>query len=60
MLKKYVKHPKVSIIILVKDALKYVDKCLKSLNKYTNNYELILVDNNSKKKTKDYLKKLDW
>lgn len=60
MIKKYVKHPKVSIIILVKDALKYVDKCLKSLNKYTNNYELILVDNNSKKPTKDYLKKLDW
>jgi len=60
MLKKYVKHPKVSIIILVKDALKYVDKCLRSLNKYTNNYELILVNNNSKEETKDYLKKLDW
>ena len=60
MLKKYIKHPKVSIIILIKDALKYVDQCLRSVNKYTNNYELILVDNDSKKPTKDYLKKLDW
>ncbi len=60
MLKKYVKHPKVSVIILIKDALKYVDICLKSVNKYTNNYELILIDNDSKKPTKDYLKKLDW
>ncbi len=56
---KYVKHPKVTIIILVKDVLNYVKRCLTSVNKYTNNYELIIVDNDSKQETKDYLKALD-
>ncbi len=54
------KHPKVSIIILIKDALEYVEKCIKSLNDYTNYFELILIDNGSNQKTKDWLKKLDW
>jgi len=58
--KKYIKHPKVSIIIPVKDALDYLYKCLISLNKYTENYELIIVDNNSKKETGEFLDKLDW
>ncbi|MCL5073191.1 MAG: glycosyltransferase, partial [Actinobacteria bacterium] len=56
----YLKHPKVSIIILVKDALKWVRNCIESLNTYTNNFELILVDNGSDKKTKEFLKSLDW
>lgn len=56
----YIKHPKVSIVILVKDALYYVKKCLKSLNAYTDNYELIIVDNDSKEKTKKYLKSIDF
>ncbi len=51
---------KVSIIILVKDALYYVKKCLESLKKYTKNYELIIVDNNSNKETKEYLENIDW
>ncbi len=57
---KYVKHPKVSIVIPVKDALKYLKKCLVSLNKCTENYELIIIDNNSKKETKDFIDSLDW
>lgn len=60
IIRTYLKHPKVSIIVLVKDALKYVKKCLKSLNEYTDNYELIIVDNGSNKKTKKFLKNLDW
>lgn len=56
----YLKHPKVSIVILIKDALKWVRNCIESLNRYTNNFELILVDNGSDKKTKDFLKSLDW
>lgn len=54
-----IEHPKVSIIILVKDALPYFKKCIESIIKYTHNYELIIVDNDSKKETKDYIKSLD-
>ncbi len=56
----YLKHPKVSIVILIKDALKYTKDCIESVNKYTNNFELILVDNGSREKTKAWLKHLDW
>jgi glycosyltransferase involved in cell wall biosynthesis len=52
----YEKHEKVSIVILVKDALEYVKKCIESLLKHTDNFELIVVDNNSKAETKKYLK----
>lgn len=55
-----IKHPKVSIVILIKDALGYVKQCIKSLNTYTNNFELILVDNGSGPKTKKFLENLDW
>jgi GT2 family glycosyltransferase len=54
-----VEHEKVSIVILVKDALDYIKKCIESLIKYTDNYELIIVDNDSKKETKEYLKSLN-
>lgn len=54
-----IKHDKVSIIILVKDALEYVKKCIESLNRYTNNFELILIDNGSNEETKKYLAGLD-
>jgi len=54
------KHDKVSVVILVKDALDYVKRCIKSLNDYTNNFELIIVDNGSNAKTKQWLKNLDW
>jgi GT2 family glycosyltransferase len=47
-------------VILVKDALDYVKECIRTLNSYTDNFELIIVDNGSNKKTKDWLKKLDW
>ncbi len=53
-------HPKVSIVILIKDALHYTKQCLESLIKYTQNYELILVDNGSRQDTKDFLSRLDW
>lgn len=55
-----IKHPKVSIVILIKDALKYVKECIKSLNRYTSNFELILVDNGSNEETKEWLSGLDW
>ena len=54
------KHPKVSIVILVKNALGYVRKCIKSLNTYTSNFELIIVDNGSNSETKKWLASLDW
>jgi len=49
-------HDRVSIVILVKDALVYFKKCLESVITYTNNYELIVIDNGSKAETKKYLK----
>lgn len=51
----YINHESVSIVIPVFNALDYVKKCLESLVKYTSNYELIIIDNGSDKKTKEYL-----
>lgn len=48
-----------SIVIPVKDALDYLKKCISSLKKYTNNYELVIIDNGSSKNTKRYIKGLD-
>jgi len=48
-------HDRVSIIILVKDALSYFKRCLESIIKYTSNYELIIIDNGSSPLTKKYL-----
>jgi len=50
---------KTSIIIPVKNALKYFKKCIDSIRKYTAGYELIIIDNDSNKETKEYLKDLD-
>jgi len=52
----YEKHDKVSIVILVKDALDYTKKCIDTLLNCTDNYELIIVDNDSSIDTKEYLK----
>ena len=57
---EYNPSPKVSIIVLVKDALKYVKKCIESIALHTQNYELIIVDNGSSKKTKEYLSNIDF
>jgi glycosyltransferase involved in cell wall biosynthesis len=54
----YEKHDKVSIVILVKDALDYVKKCIDTLLVCTENYELIVVDNDSSIGTKQYLKSI--
>jgi len=54
----YTKHDKVSVVVLVKDALDYVKKCIDSLFKYTDRFELIIVDNASGKETKQYLKSI--
>jgi GT2 family glycosyltransferase len=51
---------KVSIIIPVKDALSYLRKCLNSIKKNTQNYELILIDNDCDKRTKAYMSKLNY
>lgn len=51
-------NPEVSIIIPTKDKSDILSKCIESIQKKTiyNNYELIIVDNNSKDTyTKDYL-----
>ena len=53
---KYIEHEKVSIIIPVADQLQFVKKCIESVYKYTQNFELIIIDNNSKKETEDYLR----
>jgi len=45
-------------VIPVKDALEYLDKCILSLKKYTNKYELIIIDNGSRVKTRDYISRL--
>lgn len=53
--------PKVSIIILTKDNIEYLKKCLDSLQNKTDyeNYELIIVDNGSREpRTLRYLKNL--
>lgn len=54
----YIHHPKVSVIILVKDALEYVKKCLFSVARYTQNYELIIIDNGSRAETRNFLDEL--
>ena len=49
----------VDIIIVVHNALTYVKKCIESIQKYTlDNYNIIIVDNNSNQETKTYLKSL--
>lgn len=49
---KYKKEPKVSIIIPTRDYFETLDKCLKSIYKNTTykNYEIIIVNNDSKEK----------
>ena len=54
-LEDHIKHSRVSIVIPVFNALEYLKKCLASLIKYTQNYELIIIDNGSNSKTKEYL-----
>jgi GT2 family glycosyltransferase len=56
----FLRHPKVSIVILVKDALGYVKNCIRSLNTYTSNFELIIVDNGSNQETKEWLENFGW
>jgi GT2 family glycosyltransferase len=54
-------EPKVSIIILTKDNIEYLEKCIDSLQNKTDykNYELIIVDNGSREpRTLRYLKSL--
>lgn len=61
-IKRYIKEKaKVSIIIPFKDQVNYLKKCLDSIISKTTykNYEIILVNNESKKKeTTNYLKKI--
>lgn len=46
---------KKDILIVVKDQLFYVQKCIESIRKNTINYNLYIYDNNSSQETKDYL-----
>lgn len=48
-----------SIIIPVCNCLQYLKKCLDSVYKYTNNYEVIIIDNGSNSETKKYISELD-
>ena len=56
---KFKKHPKVSIVVLVRNEIDYFKRCFESIHKYTSGYELIVIDNGAGQKTKDYLKSLD-
>jgi len=49
----------VSIIIPVYNCLKYLRECIESVFKYTDNYELIIIDNASYGPTRDYIKSLN-
>lgn len=54
-----VQENKVSIIMAVKDNLNYLKQCIKSIYKYTKiEFELIIIDNDSNKEVKYFLKKL--
>ncbi len=50
---------KTSIIVVTYNNLDFTKQCLKSIRKYSpkDSYELIVIDNNSKDKTKEYLQK---
>ena len=50
--------PKVSIIIVNHNGLEYLQNCLETISKNSyKNYEIILVDNNSKDESVDFIKK---
>ena len=52
------KFPKVSVIIVNLNGKQLLEKCLKSLMKINyENYEIILVDNNSKDESIEFVKK---
>ena len=46
------------ILVVVHDQHEYVKNCIDSLYKNTNNFNLHIWNNNSKKKTSEYLNKL--
>ena len=56
--RKFTRHPKVSIIVLVRNEIEYIKKCFNSINKYTSDYELIVINNGAGKDTKKYLRSL--
>ena len=56
-MEKNINNPKISVIIPVYNGEKTLRKCLKSiLNQTYNNYEVIIIDNNSTDKSKDIIK----
>lgn len=52
--------PKYSIVTITHNALEHTIRCLESLYKYTKNFELIVVDNNSTDGTVGYLKEMEY
>ena len=51
---------KLSVITLTLNKLEYTKKFIKSLQKYTKDFELIIVDNGSTDGTVEYLESLDF
>jgi len=51
---------KISIIVSVVNNIEYLKKCFDSLHKYTKDFELIVIDNNSEAEIKQYLKSCDY
>ena len=49
------KSESTSIIIPVCNCLEYLKLCLETIVKYTNNYEIIIIDNGSNSETKKYV-----
>lgn len=56
---KFSRHPKVSIVVLVRNELEFIKRCFDSIYKNTADYELVVIDNGAKKETKKYLKSLN-
>ena len=54
------KFEKISIIIVTYNAIDYIKKCISSIIKFSINYdyEIIVIDNNSKLETRRYLSDL--
>jgi len=53
------KKPKLSIITVNWNGLEYLKKCVDAIEKFTKDYELIIVDNNSDDGSKEYLKHIN-
>ena len=57
---RHLEHSKVSVVVMIIEEIEVFTKCLKSLKKHTDNYELIVISNGSSKETLKFLDSIDW